>query len=173
MIRCAVVPDWPGLFSCDANKEYSSQNILSRIIMVDAEKNMTIGKRVRELRGQRTQVEMADIAGITQGQWSKLEKGIVPKTDVVGKIAKSLGVSIDTILYGTGEKRASPTVNESVEGYSNQPLTRDELHLIRTYRKLNAAEKEKVIEIAELYCGVQESWRNVGGGSVSKESNSK
>lgn len=66
-----------------------------------------------------------------------------------------------------------PTVAESAATYSTQPLTKEELYLVRTYRKLNKAEQDKVIEIAELYCGVQESRRNVGGGSVSRESNSK
>jgi hypothetical protein len=66
-----------------------------------------------------------------------------------------------------------PSLVAEEEGiYTKQPLTAEELYLVRTFRKLRLAEKEKVIEIAELYSGVKESRRHDGGGSGSRESNS-
>jgi transcriptional regulator with XRE-family HTH domain len=115
---------------------------------------------------------MATLAGITQGQWSKFEKGIVPKTDVVGKVAKTLGVSIENILFGESFVEVPHEIAEAQERYAGQLLSEDEDYLLRTYRKLHLAEKEKVIEIAELYSGVKESRRHDGGGSGSRESNS-
>jgi transcriptional regulator with XRE-family HTH domain len=83
-----------------------------------------------------------------------------------------LDLNTEWIDTGKGEMLAQPVVAEQQEGYARQLLSREEDYLIRTFRKLHLAEKEKVIEIAELYSGVKESRKHDGGGSGSRESNS-
>jgi transcriptional regulator with XRE-family HTH domain len=83
-----------------------------------------------------------------------------------------LDLNTEWIDTGEGEMRSQPRIAEAQEGYARQILSEDEDYLLRTYRKLHSAEKEKVIEIAELYSGVKESRRHDGGGNGSQESNS-
>jgi len=60
-----------------------------------------IGLRIRRLRGELLQDELAAYLNISQGQLSKIEGGrIAPTLDTVAKIAEKYNVSIDWIIYG-------------------------------------------------------------------------
>ena len=62
-----------------------------------------IGKRIRELRGRERQDDFAPFLGITQGQLSKMERGIVaPTADVLLRLRQRFGKSVDWILTGEG-----------------------------------------------------------------------
>jgi len=63
-----------------------------------------VGKRIKQLRGNERQDDFAPSLGITQGQFSKMERGIVPPTvEVLLRLRKRFGRSVDWIL--TGEER--------------------------------------------------------------------
>jgi hypothetical protein len=92
--------------------------------------------------------------------------------DVGAILSKCPEIRADWLRTGEGDMFQPSLVAEEEGIYTKQPLTAEELYLVRTFRKLRLAEKEKVIEIAELYSGVKESRRHDGGGSGSRESNS-
>jgi transcriptional regulator with XRE-family HTH domain len=61
-----------------------------------------IGKRVRALRGDLLQEDLADYLGISQGQLSKIERGkLGPSAEVVIRLVERFGRSSDWILMGT------------------------------------------------------------------------
>jgi transcriptional regulator with XRE-family HTH domain len=62
-----------------------------------------IGLRIRELRGKERQDDFAPSLGITQGQLSKIERGLVaPSVELLLRLRERFGKSVDWIL--TGEK---------------------------------------------------------------------
>jgi transcriptional regulator with XRE-family HTH domain len=64
----------------------------------------SLGRRIREIRGFDTsQEDFALRLGISQSQLSKYERGLIaPGADVLLRLKKQFGVSIDWLL--TGEK---------------------------------------------------------------------
>lgn len=66
--------------------------------------------RLKELRGKLSQKEAADKAGISQQQWSKLERGILDPDDSSSpaKIARAFGISLDDLLHGTFNAQPGP-----------------------------------------------------------------
>jgi transcriptional regulator with XRE-family HTH domain len=60
-----------------------------------------IGSRIRELRGETLQEELAAYLGISQGQLSKIEHGKLPPTaEVLLRLVEKFGKSADWILTG-------------------------------------------------------------------------
>ena len=60
-----------------------------------------IGSRVRELRGEMLQYELATYLGISQGQLSKIERGkLGPTAEVLLRLVEKFGKSADWILTG-------------------------------------------------------------------------
>ena len=60
-----------------------------------------IGRRVRELRGAERQDDFAPVLDITQGQLSKIERGLfAPSVEVLLKLCERTGRSVDWILRG-------------------------------------------------------------------------
>ena len=60
-----------------------------------------IGSRIRELRGEMLQEELAVYLGISQGQLSKIERGkLGPTAEVVLRLVEKFGKSADWILSG-------------------------------------------------------------------------
>ena len=58
------------------------------------------GKRLRELRGNRSAVEVADAIGISESSLLMYERGERnPRDDIKISIAKYYGVGIGTIFY--------------------------------------------------------------------------
>jgi transcriptional regulator with XRE-family HTH domain len=58
-----------------------------------------IGSRIRELRGEMLQEELATYLGISQGQLSKIERGkLGPTAEVLLRLAEKFGKSIDWVL---------------------------------------------------------------------------
>lgn len=53
------------------------------------------GHRLRDLRGERNQVEMAAMTGVSQATWSKLERGLFEVSDTLKvQIAQRAGVRV-------------------------------------------------------------------------------
>jgi transcriptional regulator with XRE-family HTH domain len=61
-----------------------------------------IGSRIRELRGEMLQEELAEYLGISQGQLSKVERGkLAPTVELLVRLVKRFGKPADWILTGT------------------------------------------------------------------------
>ena len=60
-----------------------------------------IGRRIRTLRGDLLQEDVANFLGISQGQLSKIERGkLGPTVEVLIRLVKRFGKSADWILMG-------------------------------------------------------------------------
>jgi len=60
-----------------------------------------IGSRIRELRGELLQEELAAYIGISQGQLSKIERGkLGPSAEILVRLVERFGKSADWILTG-------------------------------------------------------------------------
>ena len=60
-----------------------------------------IGSRIRELRGEMLQEELAEYLGISQGQLSKVERGkLGPTAEVLLRLVEKFGKSADWMLTG-------------------------------------------------------------------------
>lgn len=60
-----------------------------------------IGHRIRELRGEILQEELAGYLGVSQGQLSKIERGkLGPTAEVLVRLVEKFGKSADWILTG-------------------------------------------------------------------------
>jgi transcriptional regulator with XRE-family HTH domain len=61
-----------------------------------------IGSRIRELRGEIFQEELAEYLGISQGQLSKVERGrLAPTAEMLVRLIKKFGKRADWILTGS------------------------------------------------------------------------
>ena len=62
-----------------------------------------IGSRIRELRGELLQEELAAYLGISQGQLSKIEHGkLGPSAEILVRLVERFEKSADWILTGKG-----------------------------------------------------------------------
>lgn len=60
-----------------------------------------IGARIRELRGEMLQEELAEYLGISQGQLSKIERGkLGPTVEVLLRLVERFDKNVDWILTG-------------------------------------------------------------------------
>ncbi len=60
-----------------------------------------IGTRIRELRGDVLQGDLATFLGISQGQLSKIERGQwAPTVEVLVRLGNKFNVSLDWIVSG-------------------------------------------------------------------------
>jgi transcriptional regulator with XRE-family HTH domain len=60
-----------------------------------------IGLRIRALRGELRQEDLASQLGVSQGQLSKVERGkVAPTLDILLGVANKFGQSLDWIVKG-------------------------------------------------------------------------
>ena len=60
-----------------------------------------IGERIREIRGEVLQEELAVYLGISQGQLSKIERGkMAPTVEILVRLSDKFGKSVDWIVRG-------------------------------------------------------------------------
>ncbi len=80
------------------------------LLGLDERKPMnTLGNRLKELRGSRSQKEMGASLGIQLNAWARYERGeVMPGADMLAKICTTLGVSADWLLDIPGEHSAPP-----------------------------------------------------------------
>lgn len=75
-----------------------------------------LGKRIQELRKEKglTQQELAKEVGISHPQIVRYEtKGVQPPADVLGRIADTLGVSVDFLVNGNSTEKARNTLKDA------------------------------------------------------------
>lgn len=82
------------------------------------EKNIQMGKRLESLRGNLTQVEVSEKCGITQGMLSRYEKGTIPTSDILERIASYYNVTMGWIVKGDEDMK--PGVSSPVMGATNK-----------------------------------------------------
>lgn len=62
---------------------------------------MTIGEKLKGLRGKKTIGEVAEAIGVTRSSYVKYERGErCPRDEVKVKIAKYYGKSVESIFFG-------------------------------------------------------------------------
>lgn len=85
---------------------------------------MNIRDRLIELRRERnlTQQEMADAIGVHVNQIRRYEAGTTqPSLDVLKKLAVSMNVTIDSLVFGEGERDPSDDLRLQFEAVSKMP----------------------------------------------------
>ncbi|MFQ5672834.1 MAG: XRE family transcriptional regulator [Nitrospinales bacterium] len=78
--------------------------------------NSEFGERVRRIRGSLSQQVFGEKIGTTQGNVSKIERGMIPEGNMLLRIAKHGRTSVEYLLTGKSGRRAS------VVGYSEKNL---------------------------------------------------
>lgn len=65
------------------------------------ENRMTIGEKLRQIRGDKSMVEVAEAIGVTYSSYIKYERNErKPRAEVMHRIAKYYGKTIDSIFFG-------------------------------------------------------------------------
>ena len=78
-----------------------------------------LGERLRALRRERNlrQKELADRAGVNRSYLSLIENGkSSPTVDILGKLARALGVKITSLMQDDGDRAASTALDEQAPG---------------------------------------------------------
>lgn len=89
-------------------------------------------KKAREAAGL-SQSDLARESDIEQGHISKLEKGYFPRSNIflIGRIAKVLGVTLDSLVTGNDEKILSIDEIQVIDKY--RPLSKKKKENLKTY----------------------------------------
>lgn len=85
---------------------------------------MNIRDRLIDLRHERnlTQQEMADAIGVHVNQIRRYEAGATqPSLDVLKKLATSMNVTIDSLVFGEGERDPTDDLRLQFEAVSRMP----------------------------------------------------
>lgn len=102
---------------------------------------MTLGQRLKMLRGKRTQQEIANQLGIARSRYSHYENDYVQVDfELLQKIADLHNVSIDFLL---GREVA----------ITENTLSKEEVEVIEDLRRLEEKDKEYVIELIKRLDG--------------------
>lgn len=118
---------------------------------------MTVGERVREVRGTKTLAEFSELLGVKGSNISNIENNRSQMSlELAIKISEVYGVSLDWLLRGTGNKDGSlPKTDDTQENYVT--ISKDEL--LSLYKRLN---QQQEAEIGKLQKQV-ESAKNIKG----------
>lgn len=96
-----------------------------------------LGKRIKKAREDAglSQEHLSKETGITQAHVSKIETGYFPRSDIhlIGRIAKVLGVSIDSLVSGMEEPVLSTDERNILDDY--RPLSRQKKKEVQNYLK--------------------------------------
>src|SRR5262245_66560605 len=66
----------------------------------------SIGVRIRRLRGADTSTEFARRIGITREHLSRIEAGALPGTEILWRVARATGASLDFLVLGAASTSA-------------------------------------------------------------------
>ena len=142
--------------------------------MIQKEKNeVHLGRniqRIREIIGMK-QSALADNAGMSQQNVSKLESSPVIADETLEKLATSLGVTADFIKGFNEEKavyniQSNFTVNEKGSNINQQfqpTFNNDVDRLVEMFERLLQGEKEKVELLAKTNTALQELVKETKG----------
>ena len=110
----------------------------------------TFGDRLRAARTAKgyTQEELAELMEVSKQSVSAWENNReTPSFERLARLRDSLGVALDELICGTAVLLVS---REEAGAYDVQPLlTRDELRLVRRFRRLNERRQKALIVMLE------------------------
>ncbi|MBI3599757.1 MAG: helix-turn-helix transcriptional regulator [Nitrospinae bacterium] len=101
-----------------------------------------VGERLKEIRGDLTQQEFADIFKVKQNYISRYETGRIPNPKLLLKIAEYGGVTVDWILTGNSEKKTQDMVKESTPPYGKDETDNEIYELLK---KLKPKDKKTIL----------------------------
>lgn len=109
---------------------------------------MTVGERVREVRGIKTLEEFSRLLGVKGANISHIENNRSQMSlELAVKISEVYGVSLDWLLRGTGNKDGSPAkTDDPQENYVT--ISKDEL--LNLYKRLNQQQEEEIGKLQKL-----------------------
>jgi len=103
---------------------------------------MTLGHRIRQVRVKRgwNQKQLAEASQITQATISRLEADRVTqlKSDALGRLAETLGVTVDYLAGRAKEPLAVSSPDPAVQ------------ELVQTYERLVASERKQLLDYARF-----------------------
>jgi len=105
----------------------------------------SIGQRIRTVRksNKLSQVEFANMVGVSQGTLSELEQDkYKPSLDTVIAMKEWFKIDTDWLIFGDDNKEKINIFNLSIE-----PL---ELDLLTNFRELNEKDKDEIIQFIKL-----------------------
>lgn len=111
--------------------------------------NIEMGERIKQLRDGRPQTAIAGVAGITQGMWSKCEDGNLPDIDILYRISKALGTSVE---YLWGNIKPHNIVSDLGVSYrSEEKYPADLQHIIDEWPDLCETQKAAVVGVLDAF----------------------
>ncbi len=113
----------------------------------------SLGERLRERRGTRSQAEMANVFGVSQSAYSAWERGAKePSLSTIGSICREFNVSADWLL---GLPGASAPAVPSVPSVPSVPPDAASAHPEAYWRALAASQQETIAGLARLLAAAQ------------------
>lgn len=64
--------------------------------------NQKFGEKLKSLRGKKKQYQLAPTVGCSASQWGRYEQGVVPPYDILVRIAKLFGVTVEELIAEEG-----------------------------------------------------------------------
>ena len=108
----------------------------------------SLGERLRERRGTRSQAEMANVFGVSQSAYSAWERGAKePSLSTIGSICREFNVSADWLL---GLPGASASAVPSVPSVTSVPPDAASAPSEAYWRGLAASQQETIAGLTRL-----------------------
>lgn len=109
--------------------------------------------RLKELRlenGYKSQQDLAAVLFVNQTAVSQWERGVtIPNNQMLIKLSKMYGVSIDYLLGTSNERLPSDGGKKEQPPAEGEELSADELRLLNAYRAASEKRKEAVLDLLE------------------------
>lgn len=82
----------------------------------------TIGERIRQVRGEKTQSEFAGLTSIPKNTLGRYERGeIIPGGEAISLLCKNIGIDPNWLLFGEGPMRRGETAPAAPAAAPNEP----------------------------------------------------
>ena len=133
-----------------------SKDVTEKLKQTDPEK-LTMGQRIRVIRGDRTQTAFGEILGKSQDAVSVYETDqITPSLNTLAKIADMGNVTVDWLLRGPSYK-GGKNINHSFvfNGYVIRPGTPEWTILEKLVAIKDEKTKEKIAEFVRSYISIE------------------
>lgn len=105
---------------------------------------MTVGQRLREVRGTKTLNEFSEKLGVKASNISNIENGrSLMSVDLAIKISELYNVSLDWLLRGTGTRDGAPP-QASDPKVDNNYITISKDELLDLYKRLNRKQEDEI-----------------------------
>jgi transcriptional regulator with XRE-family HTH domain len=131
---------------------------------------MALAETLRQYRKQRglTQQELADLAGLTQGAVTNLERGVNPRPsgETVKKLAHALGITADQLMV-EADLIPPPATLAELDGAPDLALQ----ELIRAWPDLTPEDRETALAVTRSLLERHQKRKKRKNGAIAPESN--